>query len=151
MISPLRSASLVRNLWNATALVMVVAYVTWRVARQREFTRLAERLGYSGPSATFPIAYFRTVAREGAGPQEVWAGMAGYDSVSYYLVPIVGGSDSILVQRFSYPMRWDVLNVEVEYSDAHVRDIETGGDGRLGAHPIPAIEAYSRLGWRPPE
>jgi len=136
-------------LWNISALVLIMAYVAWRLLRAAEYHELAARLGYDGPSRTFPIAYFRQLAPAGTLPQEVWARMASYHGVDYFVAPIVGTTDSIVIQRFTYPMTWDELNVDIEYSGAVVRDIEVTGYLGPGVRRLTADEAYVRLGWRP--
>jgi hypothetical protein len=135
--------------WNLAVLLGIAAFLSWRFLRAAELRALSERLGYDGPAQAFPIAHFRQVAPAGASPQEVWARVGQVASVHYYSAPIVGASDSVVIQRFAYPLRWGDLTVDVEYHAGAVRDVETTGETWLGMVPLSNDEAYRRLGWRP--
>jgi hypothetical protein len=137
-------------LWNALALAVLIAYFGWRWLRAAEYDHLAEHLGHTGAPRTFPIAYFRERVPAGAGPQEVWSRVRGYTEVRYYLVPLAGTADSVVVQQFRYPMRWDRLDVEVEYRGGVVSDVDVSGEERLGRAITPG-EAHTRLKWTPPD
>ena len=136
-------------LWNGAVVIVIAAFLSWRVLRAREFSNLANRLGYSGPAEEFPMAFFRERVPLEAPPGDVWNRMRGHSTVRYYIAPIIGTSDSVVVQRFGYPMRWDRLDVDVEYLRGGVRNIDVRGDESFGMQEIPPSEAYERLGWRP--
>jgi hypothetical protein len=136
-------------LWNATVFVLLLTYLGWRALRASDYKDLAQRLGYTGPQRTFPIAFFREWAPTGAGAKVVWSRMSSYDQIDYFLVPIVGTRDSVLVQRFCYPMRSEHLKVDVEYRNGLVADVEVSGEGMSSARRITPTEAYARLGWKP--
>lgn len=137
--------------WNVAAAFMLLGYFGWRGLRAREFEALATKLGYTGSQKTFPIAHFRERVPAGAAPYEVWSRVRGYAEVRYYLAPVVGTTDTLLVQRFGYPMRWSRLDVDVEYLGGTVRDIDVTGTQWDGMLEIARSEAYARLGWSPPK
>lgn len=137
--------------WNYFALFLVLSVVSWRALSALEYRKLAERLGYSGPSERFPISHFRTVAANGSDAQQVWARIRGFDRVTYFLLPFVDGSDTLTVQRFTYPLVTGALDVDVRDLRGRVHDVEVGGYGNRGIRSISATQAYERLGWHPPQ
>ncbi len=136
-------------LWNAGVILLISGYLGWRTLRAWELSAFSRQVGYSGPANLFPIAFFRTRAPIGADASDVWQRMRGYATVRYYLAPIVGSRDSVLIQRFKYPMRWDDLSVDVEYAAGRVRDVDVAGESWTGMREIAEAEAFQRLGWRP--
>ena len=137
------------RVWNFAAVILLLVYLSWRLLRAADYRELAQRVGYNGPQRTFPIAHFRERAPTGARARDVWFRMTGYDKVEYFLVPIVGTKDSVLVQQFCYPMRLEHLEVEIEYKGGVVSDIEVSGEKRAEARTITPYEAFARLGWKP--
>jgi len=113
--------------------------------------RLGEVLGYDGSGREFPIAFLRQAAPPGASPQEVWSRLKGGPAVQYFLAPLVGGPDSVLVQRFTYDLRWDDLIVDVEYQNGVAWDVSVSTDPEIDGRPLVRQEAYALLNWRPPE
>jgi hypothetical protein len=135
--------------WNVAALLAMLGLASWRGLRTVEYRRLSSRLGYDGPAGLFPIGHFRAVAPKGADPQQVWARMKGYDSVSYYTIPFVDGSDTLTVQRFHYRLSLGSLDVDVLYQNGQVHDVDVEDHNQRGMRPISATEAFGRLRWSP--
>jgi hypothetical protein len=135
--------------WNVLVATLLVGYLGSRYLRSAELDRLADRLGHFGPTETFPIAYFSERAPVGDSPQEVWPRMREYTDVRYFLLPIAGTVDTLVVQQFQYPLAWDQLKVEIGYRRGAVFDVEVSGQRRK-VTPISPEEAYRRLKWRPP-
>lgn len=135
--------------WNVAAFAVIIGLASWRGLRTVEYRRLSTRLGYDGPAGMFPIAHFRAMAPKGADPQQVWARMRGYESISYYTIPFVDGSDTLTVQRFHYPLHLGSLNVDVQYLHGHVHDVDVDGHSQRGLQAVSAAEAFGRLTWSP--
>lgn len=103
--------------------------------------RLQRRLEYRGPSKAFPIAYFRQRVREGMTLDEVTRSLEHFQRVRFFMIPIVGTTDSSIVERFEYPLAWRNLNVDVHYRNGLVWDVYTDGYGMMGAPELDPTRA----------
>lgn len=137
--------------WPTIALLLVLCVlVARRTLYLVELRRVAKQLGYTGPPNRFPIAHFRRVAPIGARPATVWHGMTGYDTVAYYIAPVVGTADSVVIQRYRYPLRVGALHVDILYLGGVVHDVEVD-DQAVPGTSLEVGVAYARMGWRPGE
>ena len=94
--------------------------------------------------ARFPYEYFQRLAPAGANPEQVIQRFRGYGDLQYYRLPIASG-DSVIVQRFVYPLVWYHLNVDVEYRDGVVWDLEMDRGRLPRKHRLSASRAFEHL------
>lgn len=127
-------------------LVLLVGVVVVVGIDRYALRRLQRDLGSTGEEGVFPTAFFRKQIPNGATPAEVCRAMRGYDRIRFYLVPLGGGPDSVVVQHFVYRQPIRPLNVGVEYRNGRVGAIYTDNEGISRARELSRAEAHARLG-----
>lgn len=130
----------------ATYLVyLMVGYLPDALAIRKLGTDLqADELGVE-----FPREYFVTVLPEGALPGRVYQVMQGYEKIKYYRLPIAGSADSVVVQRFVYPLVWSEMNVDVLYRAGRVFDVDLERGRIPSRNALSPQQAYQHLDWSP--
>lgn len=129
--------------WSALAVLALLALgLVLAGLDYAALARLERRLG-AVEGERFPAEYFQRRIARGASASDVCRQRRGYAQIRYFMVPL--GEDSVIVQRFAYPLVTHSLKVSVLYRDGRVADVDTEVWALRGAREVAPPEARARL------